>query len=346
MHKSERHESREEQLEELSCYLNSSRGKLSGVLKRFGWTNDKISYTDMVVCPLDSAHCVPPSRLTEHVKDCRLAKAGYDAEEREKMKESCHFYYTNSQSVVPVTVDRDIQEKVISQCASSTSTWAGTLADGEQGRLTNSQMRSFTQAVSSAPAEERRLPLKDEELTTAQRLAMHNYVVQQARDTSNRPAFSTEDSTLTADLAETVQKQEGEGKGPKSHLEILAELRDYKRRRQSYRAKNVHITKRSATEVMRQVIETQMEMLEQMNRGSNDNEKNSSDTDNRSGERTHSPAVRMDSPRQRDSPRQHHRHRSSHEDHHRHREQRHSKHKKSRERSHSPSPNRRKKHRH
>ena len=36
---------------------------------------------------------------------------------------------------------------------------------------------------------------------------------------------------------------------PKSRFEVLAEQRDYKRRRQSYRAKNVHITKRSAVEV-------------------------------------------------------------------------------------------------
>ena len=36
---------------------------------------------------------------------------------------------------------------------------------------------------------------------------------------------------------------------PKSHLELMAEMRDYKRRRQSYRAKNVHITKKSYTEV-------------------------------------------------------------------------------------------------
>lgn len=39
-------------------------------------------------------------------------------------------------------------------------------------------------------------------------------------------------------------------KCPKSHLEIMAEMRDYKRRRQSYRAKNVHITKKSYTEVI------------------------------------------------------------------------------------------------
>ena len=40
-----------------------------------------------------------------------------------------------------------------------------------------------------------------------------------------------------------------EGGQPKTHFEVLAEQRDYKRRRQSYRAKNVHITKRSAVEV-------------------------------------------------------------------------------------------------
>ena len=43
-----------------------------------------------------------------------------------------------------------------------------------------------------------------------------------------------------------ADEQQGE---PKSHLELMAEKRDYKRRRQSYRAKNVHITKKSYTEV-------------------------------------------------------------------------------------------------
>ena len=41
---------------------------------------------------------------------------------------------------------------------------------------------------------------------------------------------------------------------PKSRYELLAEQRDYKRRRQSYRAKNVHITKRSAVEVGRTLV--------------------------------------------------------------------------------------------
>ncbi|KAJ7376358.1 Small nuclear ribonucleoprotein [Desmophyllum pertusum] len=53
-----------------------------------------------------------------------------------------------------------------------------------------------------------------------------------------------------------------QGDESKSRFEVLAEQRDYKRRRQSYRAKNVHITKRSAVEVMRDLIETQMHVLE------------------------------------------------------------------------------------
>jgi hypothetical protein len=39
------------------------------------------------------------------------------------------------------------------------------------------------------------------------------------------------------------------GEKPKSEMELLALLRDQRRRRQSYRAKNVHVTKKSYTEV-------------------------------------------------------------------------------------------------
>lgn len=42
-------------------------------------------------------------------------------------------------------------------------------------------------------------------------------------------------------------KQDGDSE--LSTLEQLAKQRDYKRRRQTYRAKNVHITKRSTVEV-------------------------------------------------------------------------------------------------
>ncbi len=43
-------------------------------------------------------------------------------------------------------------------------------------------------------------------------------------------------------------EKDDEGR-PRSHLEALAELRDYKRRRQTYRAKNQNSNRRSATDV-------------------------------------------------------------------------------------------------
>ncbi len=47
----------------------------------------------------------------------------------------------------------------------------------------------------------------------------------------------------------------------KSEIEKLQEMRDYKRRRQTYRAKNVHITKKTPTATARDIINTRMEEL-------------------------------------------------------------------------------------
>merc|ERR1712142_656146 len=47
-------------------------------------------------------------------------------------------------------------------------------------------------------------------------------------------------------------------KGHKSHLEVIAQLRDYKRRRQSYRSKNKMVKKMSGYDVIREMYEHQM----------------------------------------------------------------------------------------
>lgn len=44
------------------------------------------------------------------------------------------------------------------------------------------------------------------------------------------------------------EKEEVDTRG-KTYLQLLKEKRDYKRRRQKYRARNVHITRRTPTEV-------------------------------------------------------------------------------------------------
>lgn len=98
------------------------------------------------------------------------------------------------------------------------------------------------------------------DLTQADRLAVYDYVLEETKRQRSRAKASANDSDLFEDLTAKVN-QDGVEKAPKSHLELLAEMRDYKRRRQSYRAKNVHITKKSYTEVIRDVINTHMEEL-------------------------------------------------------------------------------------
>ncbi|NWY02303.1 SNR48 protein, partial [Nothoprocta ornata] len=98
------------------------------------------------------------------------------------------------------------------------------------------------------------------DLTQADRLALYDYVVDETKKQRCRAQITENDSDLFMDLAAKITQDDSQ-KGPKSHLEILAEMRDYKRRRQSYRAKNVHITKKSYTEVIRDVIGVHMEEL-------------------------------------------------------------------------------------
>ena len=54
---------------------------------------------------------------------------------------------------------------------------------------------------------------------------------------------------LTVDLFATRKVAANQIQSEKSKLELLAEQRDYRRRRTKYRAKNVHITKRTPLQV-------------------------------------------------------------------------------------------------
>lgn len=61
------------------------------------------------------------------------------------------------------------------------------------------------------------------------------------------------------EMSGIFRKRDNRHNRPKSHLELLAEQRDYKRRRMKYRAKNVHITKRTPVQIARDLINLRME---------------------------------------------------------------------------------------
>ncbi|XP_044298740.1 U11/U12 small nuclear ribonucleoprotein 48 kDa protein isoform X2 [Varanus komodoensis] len=187
---------------------------------------------EKVTCPYDANHQMPQSSLEKHMVSCRLRKLEYSKEEEIEMYDSTFFY--EKANIPKVQMDKDLQFDIIKQATAK-----------ECG------------SYSPVPQNHKRYIC---DLTQADRLALYDYVLAETKNQRSRSQLMENDSDLFVDLAAKVNQDDGQ-KGPKSHLEILAEMRDYKRRRQSYRAKNVHITKKSYTEVIRDVIGVHMEEL-------------------------------------------------------------------------------------
>nr|XP_009663469.1 PREDICTED: U11/U12 small nuclear ribonucleoprotein 48 kDa protein [Struthio camelus australis] len=155
------------------------------------------------------------------------------------------FFYEN-RKVPSVTVDKDLQFHIVQQARAESAKEGVGYSQG-----------SYSSLPVEVPQNHKRFTC---DLTQADRLALYDYVVDETKKQRSRSQITENDSDLFVDLAAKITQDDSQ-KGPKSHLEILAEMRDYKRRRQSYRAKNVHITKKSYTEVIRDVIGVHMEEL-------------------------------------------------------------------------------------
>ncbi|KAM5322841.1 U11/U12 small nuclear ribonucleoprotein 48 kDa protein [Glossophaga mutica] len=255
--------------EELSQFVESCCRRLEEVTVSLGWSLDQLdpgkevaAEDEVVICPYDSNHHMPKSSLAKHMVSCRLRKLGYTREEEDEMYNS-EFFYENVK-IPSITLNKDSQFQIIKQARTAVG------KDGD----------SYNQRIySSFPVE---VPLSHKrfvcDLTQADRLALYDFVIEETKKQRSDSQIIENDSDLFVDLAAKVN-QDNSRKSPKSYLEILAEVRDYKRRRQSYRAKNVHITKKSYTEVIRDVINVHMEELsnqwqEEQERAEDDAEKN------------------------------------------------------------------------
>ncbi|XP_062986296.1 U11/U12 small nuclear ribonucleoprotein 48 kDa protein [Elgaria multicarinata webbii] len=202
------------------------------------WLGDPF---ESVSCPYDANHQMPKSSLEKHMVSCRLRKLEYSKEEETEMYDSTFFY--EKAKIPKVQMDKNLQFDIIKQ---ATAKECGSYCPD-----------AFSSMPVEVPQNHKRYIC---DLTQADRLAIYDYVLAETKNQRSRSQLTENDSDLFVDLAAKVNQDDGQ-KGPKSHLEILAEMRDYKRRRQSYRAKNVHITKKSYTEVIRDVIGVHMEEL-------------------------------------------------------------------------------------
>ncbi|XP_004628503.2 U11/U12 small nuclear ribonucleoprotein 48 kDa protein [Octodon degus] len=240
--------------EELSEFVESCYRTLGEVTASLGWSLEQLDpgeeeaaaegEGEVVICPYDSNHHMPKSSLSKHMESCSLRKMGYTKEEEDEIYNP-EFFYENVK-VPSITLNKDAQFQIINQARTKV---------GKDGDCYSQRM------YSSLPVE---VPLNHKravcDLTQADRLALYDFVVEETKKKRSDSQTIENDSDLFVDLAAKVN-QDTSRKSPKSYLEILAEVRDYKRRRQSYRAKNVHITKKSYTEVIRDVINVHMEEL-------------------------------------------------------------------------------------
>ncbi|XP_014670788.1 PREDICTED: U11/U12 small nuclear ribonucleoprotein 48 kDa protein-like isoform X3 [Priapulus caudatus] len=178
---------------------------------------------------------MPKEVLEVHKEVCKLKKQGYTREEIEAAE--CSLTYQSTPGVVQI--DEEAMRSILKKSAEV------------QGLI----------RIDSA-VQQRELPLNYDremvEFTREERLAMHQYVVNKGKELKKQ---QIEIGDFMIDWDAIDAKKEDTDR-PKSLLEQRAEQRDYKRRRQTYRAKNVHITQKSYTEVIRDVIANQTELLE------------------------------------------------------------------------------------
>ncbi|KFM71517.1 U11/U12 small nuclear ribonucleoprotein, partial [Stegodyphus mimosarum] len=222
------------QIEELEIFLKDKGEIPVDILNKLGWSEESLNDEFKTVCTKDPGHWVPESTLAHHEEICAWTKEGYTKEEMVKQPPSSQFFYQKATSVIPVIIDKELQASILLE------------STGENFE------KKFHDEIPNVP---RTVDRSVVELTPEQRLAIYDYVVKEGK-AANKPKNVTVEDLLF----DFGKKDEQEGR-PKTQLEILAELRDYKRRRQSYRAKNVHITKKSYTELMKEVIENQITYL-------------------------------------------------------------------------------------
>ncbi|CAH1773234.1 unnamed protein product [Owenia fusiformis] len=235
-------EDKAELLTQLHDFISAAEGQLSQILHRVGWdkeTTFKSKGTELVECPYDASHKMPECSLKRHTQTCKLLKEGCNKTDLDVALSTSVDFYGKASNVHTVHIDGETQASIIRE-----SEWI----HGTTGATADGTLKPVPHSAEQATIE----------LTRSQRLAMYDYVVNQAKGARKTTSCSNEELMFLKE--EDVAKPSGS----LSYKEQEAAMRDFKRRRQSYRAKNVHTTGKSHTEILREVISSQCEVLDKI----------------------------------------------------------------------------------
>ncbi|KAG5896266.1 hypothetical protein JTB14_033563 [Gonioctena quinquepunctata] len=215
-------EVRKKQLQSLDQYISSSKDKVQSILDYLGWNSKKIlGVDDKLNCPFNTGHRIQVEKIPKHVEICCLRSSGYDPEQN-FLSEPQHDQKSS------ISIDNSKKIEILNEA-----------------RNVNPKFKPAWNGLEPDPATSNRLIST---FSPDERLALYNYCVQ---NTESPP----EPSEFNININELEKKEDKEF----TEAELRERERNAKRRRIKY--KSVHTGRnKSHTEVMRGVIDNQMEM--------------------------------------------------------------------------------------
>lgn len=230
---------REECLESLSKFIDGCQETITSMLDSLGWTPEHFMQPrSQSLCPYDKNHRMSKSSLEKHIPVCEVISQGYSREEAEQILEDRSYFYKDAGCIYTVKPDLETLNSVL---------W--------NHHVQNHSVFYGYKKVPQTSEEEYLLMSRED------RLAMAEYIIRRAKEANRLKELGQDELLVAGNLKDLIKKENEERQ--LDPVEEMAALRDYRRRRQTYRAKNVHITKKSHTEIMREVINNQMEMYAQ-----------------------------------------------------------------------------------
>ncbi|XP_033219689.1 U11/U12 small nuclear ribonucleoprotein 48 kDa protein-like isoform X2 [Belonocnema kinseyi] len=219
-------ENRKQQLDELESFIQTTDTELENILSNLGWNLENLDTNaeNEVVCPFNPGHRLPEKSLEQHLINCQWRAEGYD-------KFDVALSESTLPSVAPSTIkmDEDLQTEILLAAKKKEPNMISGIGERLIPRTSDRIFIDFT-------GDERK--------------AIYDYVV-----------ANTQKVDIGHDIADLNQTKSKESQKSISYLELLAQERNLKRRRAKHRG--VHTNKKSHVEVMREVIEQQMEMFKE-----------------------------------------------------------------------------------
>ncbi|XP_050428667.1 U11/U12 small nuclear ribonucleoprotein 48 kDa protein-like isoform X2 [Adelges cooleyi] len=193
----------------------------------WSWKDTPTTADSMVECPINSEHKIPSLKIDSHLELCKFKQQGYNKTDLLYPELGCSVPDTQT-----IKMDESTQMEIINKSQIESNFTLDV----------KSEFRGISQSIERYVCD----------FTPDERRVLYDYAVQNTKG----PNCNIADNVLHND---TFNKTDNEK--TKTELELLQEQRDAKRRRVAYRGKRVHTDRKSYLEVLKEVIDGQINSM-------------------------------------------------------------------------------------